>query len=275
MSSQRANADGDGYAGEDGPVIDTQPRNKKSMSGQQIANAQAQAIRDYVTELEIETVEGWDAHAVVQNLLQILGLPHLGQHFLDHHITGPVLLHLDKDDLADITLGESNITIGERSYLHTIIEHLKTKRRRIDKSKVVWTVRTPEGPIQYYRNFCEFVSYRCCRCCMSHIQYELSGHGLEVIHQPPRCCFGCCRGFFKDNKDMRFLRDIDTHWHYGTFPCCWRRKYGVSMTFHDDSDEPSKNINLSELVVVFHPDIDDAAVGRMHDLWVQMRLVDS
>eukprot|EP00041_Stephanoeca_diplocostata_P021309 m.494474 g.494474 ORF g.494474 m.494474 type:complete len:283 (-) comp21796_c1_seq1:1888-2736(-) len=144
-------------------VIDGQPKKsdtrttRKSEAGAALDTSAAEPIKDFMRNLKVEEIAKWDAPTVAQAFLTALGLPRLMQPFLDHKITGAVLLELTKTDLYDIGFppdshrqrrvsDKCSITIGERAYLWTMILELKKKSRRADRDREIWAVRTPEGP---------------------------------------------------------------------------------------------------------------------------------
>eukprot|EP00041_Stephanoeca_diplocostata_P021311 m.494600 g.494600 ORF g.494600 m.494600 type:complete len:302 (-) comp21796_c1_seq14:1123-2028(-) len=275
-------------------VIDGQPKKsdtrttRKSEAGAALDTSAAEPIKDFMRNLKVEEIAKWDAPTVAQAFLTALGLPRLMQPFLDHKITGAVLLELTKTDLYDIGFppdshrqrrvsDKCSITIGERAYLWTMILELKKKSRRADRDREIWAVRTPEGPVQYYDGCYQCIQYRCCRCAMGHTHYDLSGLGLEVVHKAPTFC-GCCIGEFRDNKDMRFLKDIDGFSIYGPCPFCCYKKKGIILHFHDDDDDmrpaEDRTNSLSERVTIYHPYMTDENVLKMTAVWAELRLVD-
>eukprot|EP00041_Stephanoeca_diplocostata_P021310 m.494476 g.494476 ORF g.494476 m.494476 type:complete len:193 (-) comp21796_c1_seq1:1123-1701(-) len=131
--------------------------------------------------------------------------------------------------------------------------------------------------VQYYDGCYQCIQYRCCRCAMGHTHYDLSGLGLEVVHKAPTFC-GCCIGEFRDNKDMRFLKDIDGFSIYGPCPFCCYKKKGIILHFHDDDDDmrpaEDRTNSLSERVTIYHPYMTDENVLKMTAVWAELRLVD-
>ena len=88
-----------------------------------------------------------------------LGLQHLGPLMDEHHMTGQVLLSMTKDDVHDLCgpyvlpregpLPPNAVALGDRVLLIDALKYIQAKQATVDKERVIWHVRTPEGGPQY------------------------------------------------------------------------------------------------------------------------------
>eukprot|EP00041_Stephanoeca_diplocostata_P004059 m.40555 g.40555 ORF g.40555 m.40555 type:complete len:254 (-) comp14828_c0_seq1:235-996(-) len=224
-----------------------------------------------------DEVEAWSVLDVCEKFLVPLGLAKLQQTFVDEKITGHVLLTLDKRDLKELDLG----IIGDLVLVDRSLEILRREFKKVQREKVLWYGRWPEGGIAYYENGGQCCVYTLCGCLFSTLDYRFTSMGIKIRTNPPTCNI-CCRPMFNDNSDYRFLKDIDAYERPTLSCCCIRR--GVNLTFDvkDESDERAglrpkmacgKTVVTGEKMDLSHPGLVKDKQDLIKHHWSEARLV--
>lgn len=236
----------------------------------------------HIQNLNPQDVEGWSVMEVCQMFLVPLGLAHLQQTFVDHKVTGHVLLTLDKSDLREMHIH----AVGDRVYIDRNLVDLKKHARKIERERTLWEGTLPGGPIQYYNNCSHMIRYKCCGCCMVKVHLKITAQGFRHRTNAPSCNL-CCLPMTNDFNDFRFLKDVNSK----MTPCClcFRLRREIELEF--DSGEliaseiekkpscciaPPIRISMNfgnKIIQVAHPDMTEELVTIIKNAWSESRLV--
>eukprot|EP00041_Stephanoeca_diplocostata_P030247 m.909371 g.909371 ORF g.909371 m.909371 type:complete len:277 (-) comp23720_c0_seq4:2341-3171(-) len=240
----------------------------------------AHQIEAYAIKLDLEDIRRWDPTAVVKNFLLPLGLPHLSELFQDHNINGTVLLNLTKADLKEmnregISRTGQGMRLGDRVFVLSAIHRMNRIESAADKTKSIWTVRTPEGGVMYFDGCRQCAAYTLCGCCMNHTFFTLNKQGMQIKQQKAQKG-GCCQGETNDFLDFRFLKKVDAV----VTPCvpcyCMDRKALVLTFFvderHNQSSTQSHKQHGQNTVVILHPLMGPKAADSVNAVWAPLRL---
>eukprot|EP00035_Acanthoeca_spectabilis_P039826 m.65354 g.65354 ORF g.65354 m.65354 type:complete len:326 (-) comp9756_c0_seq4:225-1202(-) len=263
----------------------------------------AKAIKEFIQKLELDVIEAWTVQDVVEIFLPNIGLTDATckEIFFKHRITGPVLLHMSKADIDDLGLslngvdplpapkygsGENLLTLGDRVYMWDLLQILQHKRKRLDRTKVVWSVQVPTGGIQYYDSVMECLKYKLCPGCMPYDHYTLTAGDLQIDMRPPRTFFHWCVPTEVSIKDLRFLKDVDSVVQCGNCPFCCKKKLGMMLAFHqetgaDDREETEDGepaaANEADVphtkFVIWHREMTHEKAQALIAVWAEVRLV--
>lgn len=234
----------------------------------------------YIQELNPQVVEGWSVMEVCQLFLRPLGLKHLQQTFVDHKVTGHVLLTLDKNDLREMHIH----AVGDRVYIDRSLVDLKKHARKIERERTLWEGELPAGPLQYYQGFCHMLRYKCCGCCFVKIHLKVTAQGFRQRTNAPSCNFFCL-SMTNDFNDFRFLKDVNSRIE----PCClcFRHKREIELEF-DSTEVPNTDktpgcfieppIKVvmaygNKKIMIAHPEMTEELVTIIKNAWSESRLV--
>lgn len=179
---------------------------------------------DYLKKLDVVDIEKWTVKQVCQQFLDPLGLSPLKQIFVDHKVTGHVLLTLEKRDLVEMHIH----AVGDRVYIDKCLIDLRRQARKVERERVLWEGHTPFGGIAYYASVWECLSYKLCGCCMRFTHWTLTSQGVRRRLNPPSCNV-CCFPMQNDFSDYRFLKDVD--WYKGPMCLCCQYAHWVELVF--------------------------------------------
>jgi len=228
---------------------------------------------DYADKLELTTVINWSYKDVVQGFLVPLALSHHGPTFVENRINGEVLLGLSKDDLRAMVppSDPKAIPIGDRNLMWTVIKMLKKRKHHWDHDRVLWTLSTPQGGWQYYKDFFHFSYYKCCPCCVEYTHYRLTPTQLSVRYEIAKLNMSC-GGIRTDIHNLRFLKEV---YHNSNIFCwCWRYKELHIVFRHIDGTGGGSQKNQKVTYIdIAHPQVGQDVVDQLNFLWGRQRLV--
>lgn len=230
-------------------------------------------VFDYADKLDITTVCNWSYKDVVQGFLLPLELEQHGPTFIENRINGDVLLGLSKDDLRAMVppSDPKAIPIGDRNLMWSVLKLLIRRKHHWDHDRVLWTLSTPTGGWQYYRNCFHLVKYKCCPCCVELTHYKLTPTQMTVRYEVPKVNMSC-GGLRTDIHNLRFLKEV----YYNTNLFCWCYRYNeLHVVFrHVDASggRGAKNTKVTYLAIA-HPQVGQDVVDQLNFLWGRQRLV--
>lgn len=227
----------------------------------------------YLDKLDVVEVKKWTVKQVCSKFLDPLGLSPLKQIFVDHKITGHVLLTLDRRDLVEMQIH----AVGDRVYIDKCLHDLRRKSRKAERERVLWEGYTPYGSVAYYENVWECMAYKCCGCLMRFTKWTLTSQGVRERRNPPSCNM-CCAPMVNNFSDYRFLKDVD--WRKGPMCLCCRYRMWVELAFDTSTDDvpdvPSDVKGMtsdSPYLTIAHPDMTDEFTSVIRHAWSEARLV--
>eukprot|EP00040_Diaphanoeca_grandis_P010507 m.53800 g.53800 ORF g.53800 m.53800 type:complete len:251 (-) comp21822_c1_seq1:164-916(-) len=225
----------------------------------------------YLKQLDPSKVEAWSVVEVAEEFLQPLGLGYLKQTFVDHKVTGHVLLSLDKDDLLEMQVH----AVGDRIYIDNSLHDLRRHARKLERERTLWEGETPSGGIAYYKSLGEMCRYRLCCCFMKRTAWRITAQGLRMRDNPPSCNV-CCSPMTNDFSDFRFLKDVDSK----SDPMCLCCKHQRSIILEFDSSGPqstgryvSTSGGGNKVISIPHPEMTEGLVTIVKNAWSEARLV--
>lgn len=215
----------------------------------------------YLKQLDPTKVEGWSVVDVAEEFLHPLGLGYLKQTFVDHKVTGHVLLSLDKDDLLEMQVH----AVGDRIYIDNSLQDLRRHARKLERERTLWEGETPSGGIAYYSGIGEMCRFKLCCCLMKRVHWRITAQGLRKRENPPSCNV-CCAPMNNDFSDFRFLKDVDSE---STPMClCCKHRRAILLEFED----PNHN-GGNRQISIFHPAMTESLVTVVKNAWSEARLV--
>eukprot|EP00038_Savillea_parva_P013382 m.8180 g.8180 ORF g.8180 m.8180 type:complete len:285 (+) comp2510_c0_seq1:160-1014(+) len=273
--------------------------NEGEAGGAGPADVDPKSIQAFITEVTLETVEAWSVRDVLDVFLTNIGMtdPGVREVFAKHRVTGPVLLHMSREDIDELGTsingmdplpapthesGRNLLTVGDRVYMWDLLQILQHKKKRVDRSKELWSVKTPTGGLQYYASCFECLKYKLCPCAMPFDHYTVTLGEVRVDFRPPRTCMQCCIPTEVMIKDLRFLKDVDTVKQCGNAPfCCWKKK-GMTLAFHQEHgvdhhpEDVDKDLEVDvhhQRLVIWHPSMTHERAEEILAVWAEVRLV--
>lgn len=243
----------------------------KQPNAQSFDAADFEQHQRYLRQLDPVIVEAWSVLDVAEEFLAPLGLGYLKQTFVDHKVTGHVLMNLDKDDLFEMQVH----AVGDRIYIDNSLQDLRKHARKLERERVLWEGETPTGGIAYYKNLRELCAYKLCCCFMKRTHWRITAQGLRMRDNPPSCNV-CCAPMLNDFSDFRFLKDVDSR----SDPqcCCCKHQRAIIMEF--DSSAPAtggRYVSTSgggnKVINIPHPNMTESLVTIVKNAWSEARLV--
>lgn len=286
------------------PVVNTQP----TVDGN--GDTQYEQHVKWLNELDVEDVELWSVKDVCEQFVERLDLKHLCYNFIDHMITGHVLLTLTKQDLAMMDIP----AVGERVYIDQCLVLLRKATRKSAREVAIWEGSYPvDGPgkqCAYYMDTTELdttqgdvkvavpddwvppcskgecLKHIFCPCLMGQVTNRITSQGLRIRKKPPSCNIRC-EGRSTDFEDFRFMKDIDST-SLPTYCRCFGMRRTFIFTFDTEFTDKS-NIKLRgdglRKIYIAHPTLtegDDykdeskkhaSILSKIRSTWAEARLV--
>eukprot|EP00036_Acanthoecidae_sp_10tr_P019744 CAMPEP_0206314734 /NCGR_PEP_ID=MMETSP0106_2-20121207/15171_1 /ASSEMBLY_ACC=CAM_ASM_000206 /TAXON_ID=81532 /ORGANISM="Acanthoeca-like sp., Strain 10tr" /LENGTH=273 /DNA_ID=CAMNT_0053746101 /DNA_START=33 /DNA_END=852 /DNA_ORIENTATION=+ len=212
-------------------------------------------------------VENWTVEEVCTQFLDKLGLGPLKQIFIDHKITGHVLMTLNKADLVEMRIH----TVGDRVYIDRCLVELRRRWRKMERERTLWEGSTPSGGIAYFGSLTECCLYKLFPCFMQFTDWKVSSQGVRRRLNPPSCnC--CCKSLHNDFSDFRFLKDVD--WYKAPMCFCCKNATWVELSFDSKSEfslgtETVTKDASNKLVCtkIMHPQMTEETTTRIRNAW--------
>lgn len=228
-------------------------------------------LLSYTDKVDISSLIKWNYQDVVQGFLVPLELAVHGPTFVENRVNGQVLLGLSKHDLRDMVplSNPKSMPIGDRNLMWTVLKHLRKRKEHWDTDRVLWTLSTPTGGCQYYRDCFHVIKYKCCPCCAELTHFRLTPSQLSVRYSVPKVNLSC-GGIRTDIHNLRFLKEV----YYATDVFCWCYRYHVlHVVFRHIEIGTSGQKGQIKYLAIAHPDVGQETVDQLNFLWGRARLV--
>ncbi|KAL5480090.1 hypothetical protein EMCRGX_G023712 [Ephydatia muelleri] len=240
-------------------AVTTQPLSKR---------AQLEAL---VGELDPLQVLEWTPQEVVDKFLVLLSMENMAKAFIEHQISGAVLLALTEEHMKELTCA----VLGQRVLFLEYLAVLKRHKRDADRSKTLWSVTTPEWGKQSHHHRCTGFCFQFCfPCCVGTREWRVTGQGIRWRRN--RAAIDCCGDVETQFIDYRFLKDLELRKEPKCLCCCVAHELVI---YADDKDTISGHRTTTPLIraeappiTIVHPDVGRAE-SIIRNAWADVRLV--
>uniref|UniRef100_A0A7S3CWX8 SAM domain-containing protein n=1 Tax=Palpitomonas bilix TaxID=652834 RepID=A0A7S3CWX8_9EUKA len=221
-----------------------------------------------IEKMKLGDILGWSPDEACQ-FLDLVKMPEYKGVFLEHRVSGKVLVQLHEKHLREIGV----TSIGHRLVLEEALAILRRKRREYDRNAIVWEGKTPSSCMYTENSF-----QCCCYPCYFKTYWSFSSKGFTTKPDRGSCwtCLTCnCMRPRKVNyTDYRVLKDIELHTQNTCCCCCTRTALRLVAADQYNHDGKQKGAIGDEEMELMHPDAPHVE-EIVRNAWQKVRLVDA